>query len=59
MIDRFAINLEERFFIMKAYVIYENAAWLPPLLNALENADIPYEPWFIHEGNFASWIGRV
>jgi len=37
---------------MKAYILYENAAWRPPLLNALERADVDYEPWLIDEGHF-------
>ena len=37
---------------MKAYIIYENEDWMPPLREAFNNADLPYEEWFIHEGHF-------
>lgn len=37
---------------MKAYIIYENEDWMPPLRTALDDASIPYEEWFINEGHF-------
>ena len=33
---------------MKAYIIYENEDWMPPLRTALDDASIPYEEWFIN-----------
>lgn len=37
---------------MKAYIIYENEDWMPPLRRALEAADVPYEEWFVDDGHF-------
>jgi len=37
---------------MKVYVLYENPAWLPPLVRELDQAELPYELWFINEGHF-------
>ena len=37
---------------MHAYIIYENEDWMPPLRQALDAAQIPYEEWLIHEGHF-------
>ena len=37
---------------MKAYVIYENEDWMPPLRTALDEAGVPYEEWFVDEGHF-------
>ena len=39
-------------FDMRAYVIYENEDWMPPLRTALDEAGISYEEWFINEGHF-------
>lgn len=35
----------------KIYVIHENDEWTKPLLEALDELNVPYEDWFIHEGN--------
>ena len=37
---------------MKAYVIYENEDWMPPLRTALDDAGVPYEEWFVNDGHF-------
>lgn len=37
---------------MKAYVIYENEDWMPPLRAALEEAGVPFEEWLVDEGHF-------
>lgn len=37
---------------MKAYVIYENPDWMPPLRRELRRAGVPFEEWFTHEGSF-------
>ena len=37
---------------MKAYIIYENEDWMPPLRSALDAADVPYEEWFVDDGHF-------
>lgn len=37
---------------MKAYIIYENEDWMPPLRQALDDAHVPYEEWFVNEGHF-------
>lgn len=37
---------------MTVYVLYENPAWLPPLIKALDRAKLDYELWSIVEGNF-------
>jgi len=37
---------------MKAYIIYENEDWMPPLRRALKARNIPYEEWFVDEGHF-------
>lgn len=34
----------------KAYILHENADWLAPLLRELEQARVPHESWFLHEG---------
>ena len=36
---------------MKAYVIYENADWLPPLERELKAAGIDYELWYLETGD--------
>ncbi|MBI1730003.1 alpha-L-glutamate ligase [Candidatus Acetothermia bacterium] len=36
----------------KIYILYENDAWLPPLIRELERARLPYEKWLIHTGSF-------
>lgn len=33
---------------MKAYIIYENEDWLPPLIRELDKAGVSYEKWFLH-----------
>ncbi|SEQ89234.1 ATP-grasp domain-containing protein [Piscibacillus halophilus] len=35
----------------KIYVIHENDEWTKPLIDALEELNVPYEDWFINEGN--------
>ncbi len=35
----------------KIYVIHENAEWVVPLRKAFEAQDLPYEEWFIDQGN--------
>ena len=35
---------------MKIHVIHENADWSAPLFAALERRDLPFEDWFIHQG---------
>ena len=37
---------------MKAYIIYENEDWMPPLRTALDDAGVPYEEWFLNDGHF-------
>jgi hypothetical protein len=37
---------------MKAYIIYENEDWMPPLRTALDDAGVPYEEWFVNDGHF-------
>ncbi len=34
----------------KIYVIHENAAWVEPLRAAFSKLDLPYEEWFLDEG---------
>lgn len=34
----------------KVYVIHENNEWTKPLLEALEELEVPYEDWHLHEG---------
>ena len=35
---------------MKIYILYENHDWLAPLVKELQKADLPYEEWFLHQG---------
>ncbi|AWB32701.1 ATP-grasp domain-containing protein [Orrella marina] len=35
----------------KIYVIHENSAWVEPLQAAFRELDLPYEEWFLDEGN--------
>ncbi|MBI4238553.1 MAG: alpha-L-glutamate ligase [Deltaproteobacteria bacterium] len=35
---------------MRAYVLYENADWMPPLRQALEAEGVPFDEWFIGPG---------
>ncbi|NBB84804.1 MAG: alpha-L-glutamate ligase [Bacteroidetes bacterium] len=37
---------------MKAYIIYENEDWMPPLRRALKARGVPFEEWFVNEGHF-------
>ena len=37
---------------MKAYIIYENEDWMPPLRTALDDAGVPYEESFVNDGHF-------
>ena len=37
---------------MKAYIIYENEDWMPPLRRALKAQGVPFEEWFVNEGHF-------
>ena len=37
---------------MKAYIIYENEDWMPPLRRALEAQGVPFEEWFVNKGHF-------
>ena len=39
-------------FLMQAHIIYENDDWMPPLRQALDAAQVPYDEWFIHDGHF-------
>lgn len=34
----------------KIYVLHENDEWVVPLRKQLEQRDLPYEEWFLHEG---------
>lgn len=34
----------------KVYVIHENQEWTKPLFDALNELNVPYEDWFLHEG---------
>jgi len=34
----------------KIYVLHENAAWLPPLRQALTALGLPHEEWFLNQG---------
>jgi len=36
----------------RIYVIHENAAWLPPLAEALDAIDAPWSEWFLDTGAF-------
>lgn len=36
----------------QVHVIHENAAWLPPLREALENSGTPYAEWHLDSGHF-------
>lgn len=35
----------------KIYVLHENTEWILPLREALEDLSLPYEEWFLDEGN--------
>lgn len=35
---------------MRAWILYENEDWLPPLLDALTRNDVPFEPLFVDGG---------
>ncbi|MFK7830199.1 MAG: RimK family alpha-L-glutamate ligase [Congregibacter sp.] len=34
----------------KAYIIHENQEWSRPLMDALDNLSVPFEDWFLDEG---------
>jgi hypothetical protein len=34
----------------KIHVIHENPVWSRPLFDALDDLELPYEDWFLHEG---------
>lgn len=34
----------------KVYIIHENREWSSPLMDALDALDVPYEDWFLNEG---------
>ncbi len=36
----------------QVYIIHENAAWLPPLRNALADGGTPYTEWHLDSGHF-------
>ena len=36
----------------KIYIIHENEEWTKPLKHELELLNVPYEDWFLSEGNF-------
>ena len=36
----------------RIHVIHENAAWLPPLAEALDARGLPWTEWFLHTGAF-------
>ncbi|WP_283153268.1 ATP-grasp domain-containing protein [Guptibacillus hwajinpoensis] len=36
----------------KIYIIHENEEWTKPLKHELEQFNVPYEDWFLSEGNF-------
>ncbi len=36
----------------RIHVIHENAAWLPPLAEALDRRGLPWTEWFLHTGTF-------
>jgi glutathione synthase/RimK-type ligase-like ATP-grasp enzyme len=37
---------------MKAYIIHENEDWMPPFRRAMEEANVPFEEWFVDETHF-------
>ncbi len=37
---------------MKIYILYENPEWLPPLVRELKRAGLPFEEWFVQQGDF-------
>ncbi len=47
-----SLSTPHHLFPMKAYIIYENEDWMPPLRRALEARGVPYEEWFVDEGHF-------
>ena len=36
----------------KVHIIHENAAWLPPLRDALDDLGTPYTEWHLDSGYF-------
>jgi hypothetical protein len=37
---------------MTVHILHENEDWLPPLRDALDEAGVPYDEWFVDTGHF-------